>query len=121
MGREGTWKQIKLDTVESIALMALMFIVAGYTTIKLLSLKGRIHCLLVSRRGVFAKEKPRRHLFFDKGMECWCIAHICHSDEGVYAKSGSTSVQSNYLTMGQDQKARSGEVGEKQQEDLMYR
>ena len=53
-----------------------------------------------------AKEKPRRHLFFDKGMECWCIAHICHSDEGVYAKSCSTSVASNYLTMGQDQKAR---------------
>ena len=79
-----------------------------------------------------SEEKPRRHLFFDRGhvdklnfqffknllrkkcfgssnlqqpgMDCWCIAHVCHSDEGVYAKSCSKTVVSTYMTMGVDQK-----------------
>ncbi|CAK9021977.1 unnamed protein product [Durusdinium trenchii] len=58
----------------------------------------------VNGRAHYVLEKPRRHLFFDVGMDCWCIAHICHSDEGVYAKSCSKTLVSQYLTMGVDQK-----------------
>eukprot|EP00435_Cladocopium_sp_Y103_P073049 s100_g42.t1 len=58
----------------------------------------------VNGQAHYVLEKPRRHLFYDTGMDCWCIAHICHSDEGVYAKSCNKTVQSAYMTMGQDQK-----------------
>ncbi|CAE7752513.1 RNF213 [Symbiodinium necroappetens] len=58
----------------------------------------------------FVLEKPRRHLFWDKGMDTWCIAHVCHSDEGVYAKSSRASLCGPYVTMGRDEQVPNARV-----------
>eukprot|EP00439_Symbiodinium_sp_Y106_P069743 s1411_g12.t1 len=58
----------------------------------------------------FVLERPRRHLFWDTGMDTWCIAHVCHSDEGVYAKSSRASLLGPYVTMGRDEQVPNARV-----------
>ncbi|CAE8647524.1 unnamed protein product [Polarella glacialis] len=56
----------------------------------------------VNKAPHYVLEKPRRHLFWDSVT--WCIAHVCHAEEGVYARASSVDIFGTYLTMGSDTK-----------------
>ncbi|CAE7456062.1 RNF213, partial [Symbiodinium sp. CCMP2456] len=64
----------------------------------------------VNGKAHFVLERPRRHLFWDTGMDTWCIAHVCHSDEGVYAKSSRAALLGPYVTMGRDEQVPNARV-----------